>query len=149
MQSSKKIEFFLRRSLSPWSFAFCSSFRYESSLFKLLVDLEFNCIPFFLGGRTSFHLSHLGFVFSVFVVCAEEEVEVAEGGAEVVDECHVVEVVVVGTRPEWKDVLERPWEIYLLLGEFVSETCYPNYVTMDRDTYHNLSEHRWPGKDGE
>ena len=51
-------------------------------------------------------------MFSVFVVCAEEEVEVAEGGAEVVDECHVVEVVVVSTRPEWKDVLERPWEIF-------------------------------------
>ena len=56
-------------------------------------------------------------MFSVFVVCAEEEVKVAEGGAEVVDECHVVEVVVVGTRPEWKDVLERPWEIFFGKGK--------------------------------
>ena len=117
MQSSKKIEFSPRRSLSPWSFAFCSSLGYEPSFFKLLVDLEFNCISLFLGGRTSFHLSHLGFVFSVFVVCAEEEVEVAEGSAEVVDECHVVEVVVVGTRPEWKNVLERPWEIFFGKGK--------------------------------
>ena len=135
-----------------WKFMFVQT-QARSALFTVVVShhstLGFNqlCLRSVLFGRAS----SLDFcsVCPVLVIRAEQIVEVPERRRVVVDECHVVEVMVVGTRPEWKDVLERPWEIYLLLGEFVSETCYPNYVTMDRDTYHNLSEHRWPGKDGE
>lgn len=52
-----------------------------------------------------------GAVGAVAVVGVERAVPPAEGGGEVVDEGHVVEVVVLGAGPEGEDVLQGPGEV--------------------------------------
>jgi hypothetical protein len=47
----------------------------------------------------------------VFVVGTHDEVAPAKGSGEIVHESHVMEIVMIGTRPKGEDVLERPREV--------------------------------------
>ena len=51
-------------------------------------------------------------VLPVLLVRAERPVPPAERGREVVRERHVVEVVVLGARPEGDELVERPGEVW-------------------------------------
>jgi hypothetical protein len=53
----------------------------------------------------------LGTVLSVLGVGSTGPIPPAEGGGVVVGEGHVVEVVMLGTRPEGDDVVQRPGEV--------------------------------------
>ncbi len=70
--------------------------------------------------RLSLHrvprLLHTLLVLPVLVIGAEDEVEVTEAGGVVVDEGHVVEVVVVSAGPEGEPVLEGPGEVVAGVG---------------------------------
>lgn len=54
---------------------------------------------------------YTGLVRTVLVIRPEEMVPPSERGRIVVDERHVVEIVVIGPAPERNDVLQRPREI--------------------------------------
>lgn len=69
-------------------------------------------LDFFLPRLPAAAGSQASLVGAILVIGAEEIVEVAEGRRVVVDKRHMVEVVVVGARPEGEDVLERPGEVW-------------------------------------
>jgi hypothetical protein len=50
------------------------------------------------------------------VVRSEHPVPPPETRSVAVDECHVVEIVVVGSGPEWQPVTKRPGEIVARVG---------------------------------
>jgi hypothetical protein len=75
-------------------------------LLCLSVDAVFNGLLGTSVRSGSLGDGHALLVCPVLVIGPEHEVPPAERRAVVVDERHVVEVVVVGTGPEWDDVLE-------------------------------------------
>ena len=54
---------------------------------------------------------HARFVLTILVISAEDVIPPAERGREVVGKGHMVEVMVVSTRPEGENVLQGPWEV--------------------------------------
>jgi len=90
---------------------FCS----ETCLFFLLHHLFLNSLALSsietLRGGT-----HPLAVRQILLVSSEEAVPPAERGRKVVHERHVVEVMVLGARPKWNDVLERPGEVVSGMG---------------------------------
>lgn len=86
--------------------------------------LSLNTFPLGFSAKASFHSLELigghtslagsgdaSTVDTVLVIGTEETIAPTERGGEVVDESHVVEIVVFSTRPEGKDVLEGPGEV--------------------------------------
>ena len=95
------------------------------AVFVRLGDLlSLDTFPLGFSAKASFHSleligGHTGLagsgdastVDTVLVIGTEETIAPTERGGEVVDESHVVEIVVFSTRPEGKDVLEGPGEV--------------------------------------
>jgi len=73
----------------------------KALLGSLVQDLLFE-----RGPLAGFCLADAFFVGPVFLVCAEDVVAPAEGGGEVIYECHVVEIVVVCSSPERDEVVQ-------------------------------------------
>jgi hypothetical protein len=116
--------------------------RSNALLLRLGVDAVLDRLLRLCVGRGRAGGRHALLVRAVLVVRAEHEVPPAEGGAIVVHEGHVVEVVVVGAGPEGDDVLERPGEV---CGGVVSTDVKED---QDRKTNRSQSGRRWPGRDG-
>ena len=102
----------------PERLLLCERLRCCPNLLTLLVQPLLNLSLLLLRRtpllRRLFHLAELGLVCLIALVGAEDEVEVAEGGREVVHESHVVVVVVLRASPEREPVLKRPGEVYEL-----------------------------------
>ena len=90
----------LHFSLSPEAFSLCLTDQ------PLLQSLHFFRV---LGGH--FRSLYTPHILMILVVGPHDVVAPTEGGREVVHKSHVVEIVVISTGPEGKDVLERPREI--------------------------------------
>jgi len=90
----------LHFSLSPEAFSLCLTDQ------PLLQSLHFFRA---LGGH--FRSLYTPDIVMILVVGPHDVVAPTEGGREVVHESHVVEIVVISTSPEGKNVLERPREI--------------------------------------
>lgn len=86
---------------------FCS----ETRLFFLLYHLFLNGLAM-SSIETLRSSAHPLAVRQILLVGSEEAVPPAERGRKVVYERHMVEVVVLGARPEWNYVLERPRKVF-------------------------------------
>lgn len=98
---------------TPQANLFSGLFSFYTLLFSLIKQLLLNNLSIFTSGFSSLNL---GPVLSVLVIGTEDVIPPSERSGVVVGEGHVVEVVMVSTRPEWKDVLEGPREVITRVG---------------------------------
>jgi len=87
--------------LQPRPLLLSFSFGSEAFLGRFVQDLLFESSAF-----AGFSFADAFLVRSVFLVSAEDEVAPSEGSGEVIDERHVVEVMMISTRPERNEVVQ-------------------------------------------
>ena len=83
---------------------FCFHLCNELTLSSLLLS-------FALALHCGLALSHESTVLAVLAIRAKQPVTPPERRRVVVDERHVVEVVMLCSRPEWNNVLQRPGKV--------------------------------------
>jgi hypothetical protein len=99
------------------SIALYDLLRGETLPLSLVIDLLLHRkLSLLVLGSSELGSVHALAVRLVLVVGAENGIPPPEGGAVVVHERHVVEVVMIGAGPEGEDVLERPWEVVAGVG---------------------------------
>lgn len=104
---------FLRRPLLFLLFSMCFHLSFSPETFSLSLTNQ-SLLQSFQLFRTLCGLLRRLDTFDVLVILvvgAHNVVAPTEGGGEIVHESHVVEIVVVSTSPEGKDVLKRPGKI--------------------------------------
>ena len=104
--NSASIDIYILLLLHGTTFSLCLSF--DALSLHLCHHLPLYLILILLRGILHRSLSSLNLlpVCTVLVVCTEDTVPPTEGGGVVVGERHMVEIVVLGPRPEWQDVLQ-------------------------------------------
>ena len=109
--SSKRLLYF--DCLTAESSRLCLALGDNTFSLNLCHELLFHRILLLFSGtfHGSFRSLDASTVLPVLVISTEDPVPPPERGREVVGESHVVEIVVLGARPEGDNVVQRPREV--------------------------------------